>query len=171
MTDLIERPVGGIEPGVVHRRRWVWPAIAVAALLLGGVVGWAISTSVDDEQQRSLVVIGGTELTERQQAMVDASESLLIAYQTNDVDAILAAFTPQGEKYVVGDGPYRVDDGGLRAFVEGRDFSGMEMVEPMTVHENDVAMVAKVGDTEWLNVLVYTQSGEVLITDHLSFGP
>ena len=171
MTDLVERPVGGIEPAAVHRRRWVWPTIAILALLLGGVVGWAIGASADGEQQPSLVVIGGTELTERQQAMVDASERLLIAYQTNDVDAILAAFTPQGEKYVVGDGPYRVDDGSLRAFVEGRDFSGMEMVEPMTIHENDVSMVVRIGDTEWLNVLVYTQSGEVLITDHLSFGP
>ena len=56
-------------------------------------------------------------------------------------------------------------------FVEGRDFSGMEMVEPMTIHENDVSMVVRVGNAEWLNVVVYTQSGEVLITDHLSFGP
>ncbi len=41
----------------------------------------------------------------------------------------------------------------------------------MTVHENDVSLVVRVGTTEWLNVLVFTPSGDLLITDRLSFGP
>lgn len=157
-----------IEPA--HQRRWVWPVIALLALLIGAGVGWAIGTSADDEGE-PLVVIGATEITERQQAMVDTSERLLAAYQANDADAVLAEFTSEGEKYVVGDGTYRVDDGSLRAFVEGRDFSGMETIEPMTIHENDVTMVVRVGGNEWLNVFVFTPSGNVLVTDHLSFGP
>jgi hypothetical protein len=171
MTALIERPTDGSTPTVASRRRRVWPLAALLAMLLGAAVGWVIGSSSDEPSPPSLVVVGGTELTDRQQAMVDATHAYLAAHQTNDVDAILAAFAPQGQKYVVGDRAYRVDDGSLRAFLEARDFSAMELVEPITVHENDVAMVVSIGSTEWLNVLVFTTSGDLLITDHLSFGP
>lgn len=170
MQQLIEQSGENIDVGPTRRRGRAWPVIAVLAMLIGAGVGWAIGSSAHDERE-PLVVVGDTDITERQQAMIDTSERLLAAYQANDADAILAEFTSRGAKYVVGDGTYRVDDGSLRAFVESRDFSGMEMIEPMTIHENDVTMVVRVDGNEWLNVFVFTPSGDVLVTDHLSFGP
>lgn len=168
MQRSVERELSAPPSTSVRRPWWIVAVVAVVALLAGLVIGrW----TAPSEGTPEVVVPGGTELTDRQQQMIDASERYLVAYQTNDADAIVAAFTPQGEKYVVGDGTYRVDDGTLRAFVETNDYTGMEIVEPMTVHENDVAVVVAFGGFEFLNVLVFTESGEVLITDHLTFGP
>ena len=97
---------------------------ALVALLVGALGGWFLARSFDDKPTN--VVAGHVALTDRQREMIRVEEAYVKAWQANDVDAVLALYTPNGTLNLVpGSGDYRVDDGTLAAYVRSGDWSGL----------------------------------------------
>lgn len=178
MSQVMERAPGAeaVEPQQ-RRSRWVVAVVAmvaVVALAIAGLGGWFAGRAGEDDGGGGLprvINVGGQPLTDRQQEMLAVVDQLLVDYRANDADAIIATFTPRGEKVVVGLGTFRVDDGTLRTFLEGRNFASMELIEPIIIHENDVELVVSAAGAEWMNVFEFTTAGDVLVSSHVSFGP
>jgi hypothetical protein len=151
---------------VTQRRSRAWIAVilvAVIALAVGGVGGWMVRGEPDTP---AILLAGSGELTARQEQLLDTTRAAEAAWQTNDVDAILALYAPNGTFEAFG-AVYRVDDGSLRTYIESGEWSSLDVLEPMLVRDNEVLTFHDFGGALFSESLTYTGSGDVLIVSHV----
>lgn len=162
-TETLERPVAPTaDTHPAHgSRSLVVVLIAVVALLLGGLGGWLLRG--DDGGNDDVIVVNGSELTERQEEMLQIGDEYFAAVRDGDGDTLASLFVPEG--YVTFEQmnrEARVDDGSLARTVSGGVNPGLEIFEPVLVFGDTLVYTYELaGNT--IEVMKFTPSGEVEI--------
>jgi hypothetical protein len=162
-TETLERPVAQTaDTQPTHgSRSLVVVLIAVAALLLGGLGGWLLRG--DDGGTDDVIVVNGSELTERQEQMLQIGDEYFAAVRDGDGETLASLFVPEG--YVTFEQinrQARVDDGSLAQIVSGGVNPGLELYEPVLVSDDTLVYTyGLAGDTT--EVMKFTPTGEVQI--------
>ena len=139
----------------------------VLALVVGGLAGYLIRGD-DMEETGSVVPVGGTEVTSRQEEMADLMAEYEQAWLAGDGEAAEAVFGPGGTLRALGV-TYHADDGEIADFVGGPGWTVLEILEPMLVYD-DVALNFHTYDGLRTNVMTFTDDGEVKILSHVISG-
>lgn len=171
MTQVLESPTVDAPR---RRRGWMpWVGALVIAVLLGGVGGWFVRGALDGDDVADVVVVGGSELTARQQQMIDLHRQLVAEMQANDGAGVVSLFDPAGQVVFTKSGQeYRVDDGSLQEMVDAGincyvdPSRGFAMYEPLLV---DADMVVSAGMNEGVPFVALTEVtpyGDVRIERH-----
>lgn len=137
--------------------------VAVLALVLGALGSWAVFGLDDDP---TAIAAGGGELTERQEEMVAVLDDYTNAWDTSDGAAALETMTPTA--FVTFDNTsWRVEDGTLVRNIESGLYGpSLDHLDPILVEGNAIVAFHRYGGLEVANVFEFTNSGEVLITQH-----
>jgi hypothetical protein len=151
-----------VAPRSSTRTGMILALVVVLALALGGAIGWMIRGDGDGD----IVLAGEGELTARQGQMLDAVRDLEQLWQDGDTDGILEMFTPNGT-FEAFDTVYRVDDGTLAGFVDGGDWSSLDVFEPILVHGNEVLTFHRFGGQIYTESLTFTAGDDLLIVSHV----
>lgn len=152
------------EPATRSSHYLVIAIVAVLALALGGVAGWMLNGGEDTTA--GIVLAGDGELSARQEQMLELVRDNEQAWQSNDFDAILALYAPDGT-FEAFDTVYRVDDGSFESFLESGQWSSLEVYEPMLVRGNEVLTFHRFGGQPYSESISFTPTGELLITSHV----
>jgi hypothetical protein len=142
-----------------RRNRVLVVLITVVAVVLAAFIGWTIGGS---ESEPDVYVIGGGELTERQEEMVRVADEFDAALRDGDGEALLALFVPQGVLSVPGEPAYRADNGTLAEFMENRTRESLVSFPPTLVMGDSVLRYGSY-DGEHATLTRFTPSGDVLI--------
>lgn len=145
-------------------RYLVMAVVAVLALLVGGVAGWMLND--DGTTTPGIVLAGEGELSARQEQMLDVVRDAEVAWQRNDVDAILALYAPSAT-FEAFDTVYRVADGSFESYIESGSWGSLEVDEPMLVRGDDVLTFHRFGGRLYSEAFSFTPTGELLITSHV----
>jgi hypothetical protein len=144
--------------------------VAAIALGLGLFGGWMIwgSTEPDTDADAVVVVVGGGELTQRQEEMIEMLDVYGEAYLGNDGAAVVEIFAENGTMSGLGNPVLRADDGTLERFVNDFPVSdGPFYVEPVVVHDNTLRFAHKYVGRTYFDIVTFTSSGELRIVSHL----
>lgn len=163
--EAAQRPVETKEMTRSTRSRstWLVAIVAVFALILGALGGWAIRGS-DSDGDAAAYLAGEGELTDRQLEMVDIVSDYAEAWRSGDGEAV-AAFYTSGGRFTTYGNTYRAGDGSLAEFVDGGAWKSLTDFEPVLVKDNVVASIHRFSGT-FGNVFVFTTTGEPLIVLH-----
>jgi hypothetical protein len=142
-----------------RRYRVLLLLITLVALMLAAFIGWTIGSS---ESEPDLYVIGGGELTERQEEMVRVADEFDAALRDGDGETLLALFVPQGVLSVPGEPTHRVDDGTIAGFMENRSRESLVSFPPTLVMGDSVLRYGSY-DGEHATLTRFTPNGDVLI--------
>jgi hypothetical protein len=149
----------------------MWPLTAVAALLLGLVVGFLLWGG--SEGQPAVVTRNGVELTQRQVEMVDVAEQYVAAWQANDGDALTSFMTPDATfSHADLNDEYTVADGSLQTLVSRTAvYSTMQLDEPMLVDGDHLVLVGRIDsmNLEFLSVIDFTSDDPPLIESEVVY--
>jgi len=162
----IERPrVERISTTESGHRSAITLIAAIAALMLGLLAGFLV-WGMDETDSTAPVAAGGSELTTRQEQMVDLLDDYVEAWRTGDGEAAAALFTDNGV-FTVNGTEYRVDDGGLAQVVTDLPTPALDVVEPVLLDETGMLHFHTIGglDTD-SDVYRFTAGGELLIISH-----
>lgn len=136
--------------------------VAVVALLLGGLGGWFVRGSSDDPDA---VVAGGSELTQRQEDMLEMFYDYTDAMLANDGAAAVALFVPTGTWS--GDfGDRSVEDGSIEAFVDTFNFQPPMFSAPILVDGDRLHYVHEYMDGSYYDAVTFTSTGDLKIINH-----
>lgn len=137
--------------------------VGVIALLLGGVVGWAIRGN-DGGGDPAAAVVGSESLTARQEQMVELHRDYLEAWRAGDVEAIRAMYTPDGT-FTFNDVTYEVRS------PEFADHVGLgvvgELLPPHLIKGNTMLNFVEVVGYSSENILTFTSAGEPRLIGHV----
>lgn len=162
----IERPrVERISTTETTHRSAITPIAAIVALMLGLLAGFLV-WGTDDTSSTAPVAVGGSELTTRQEQMVDLVDDYVEAWRAGDGEAAAALFTDDGV-FTIDGTEFRVDDGGLARVVAERRTPALDVIEPVLL--NDTGML-HFHTIDGMNVdsdlYRFTADGELLIISH-----
>ena len=159
----VERPVS---PDANRRPTIAWLAVvAAAAASIGLLVGF-LAWGGDDRDPTAPVAVGGDDLTQRQQQMVDLVDDYTAAWRAGDGDAVAALFAADGVATIVGQ-ELPVEGGVLAAYVEANPLPTLDVLEPMLVGEAGMLNYHEAAGFGTLsNVIEFTTEGELLIVSH-----
>lgn len=157
-ADATLPPATDSKPAV---RRWVGYAAIALALVLGMFVGAFAFGAGDDETE----VVSATELTDRQQEMVEIVPQYIGAWQDTDGDAAASFMTDSGVvRYTPQGSNYHVSDDTLQLHISNGPYDGLRTVDPMLVYENRIVLTGTIDDNlTWLSIVEFTESGDVEI--------
>ena len=162
---MIERP--RVErPAVADtKRRSVITLIAVVVAMLLGLAGGYLAWGTDDSDSTASVATGDSDLTARQEQMVDLIADAEAAWKIGDGDAAAAMFTEDGVLTVFGT-EYPVEGGELARYVNS-GFASLDVLEPVLVSDNVALSFHTYGSFGTLeDVYEFTTEGELLFTSH-----
>lgn len=142
-----------------RRGRVLVALIALVALVWAAFIGWTLGNS---ESESDVYVIGGGELTERQEEMVRVADEFDTALRDGDGAALLALYVPQGVLTVPHEPDYRADDGTLAEFMENRTRESLVSFPPTLVMGDSVLRYGSYAG-EHATLIRFTSSGDVLI--------
>ena len=157
-----------VTPTSIERRPLVAVLIAVGALLVGVLAGWVLWGSDDASDGAEVVVVGGGELTDRQEEMLRVVDEAHGAIIEGDGDALAALFVPQGLLRDPNHGmELRVDDGSLAGQINAGPAPSYQVDEPVVVLGDMVISTGSWGD-DFVHVFLFTPGGDVrIISDTL----
>ena len=148
------------------RRSLILVFVAVIALGLGMFGGWMIWGSTDNPD--GVVVVGGGELTQRQEEMVDMLDEYGVAYLGNDGAAVVEMYAENGTLSGLGNPVLHANDGTLEEFVNEFSFpDGPFDPEPVVVHENTVRFAHEYAGRTYFDIVTFTSMGELHIASHV----
>jgi hypothetical protein len=169
-TEAMEQATTEAEvtPTGSDRHPMIAAVIAVAALLVGFLAGWVLWGPADASDGADVVVVGGGELTDRQEEMLRVADEAHGAIIEGDGDALAALFVPQGYLRDPGHNmELRVDDGSLASQINAGPAPSYQVDEPIVVHGDMVISTGSWGD-DVVHVFLFTPGGDVrIITDTL----
>jgi hypothetical protein len=157
----VERPVASD----TKRRSVITPIALVVAVVLGLLAGFLV-WGLGDTDSTAPVAAGGSELTARQEQMIDLLDDYVAAWRIGDSEAAATMFTENGVFTWLGT-EYRVDDGALANVVTSLPVPTLDVLEPVLV--NDTGMLhfhTVTGMGTFSNVFEFTADGELLIISH-----
>lgn len=159
----IERPrVERAAQPETGQRSMITPMAVVIALLVGFLAGFLL-WGLNDTNPRA-VAVGGDNLTDRQEQMVDFVDDAKAAWQQGDGDAVAAMFTEDGVMTIWGT-EYR--GGEIARYVDSDIFASLEVFEPVLVSDNEMITFHTVAGFGTLNEFMeFTPEGELLIINH-----
>lgn len=170
MERTIERPrVGPAETTDNGRRTASLVLTAIVAAAVGLLAGFLLWDS--DGGEPDAVVVGGGELTARQEEMLELIDDYELAWRNGDGEAVAALFTEQGVLDVIGT-EVPIEGGALADYVDGHPAPTLEVLEPALVSGDRLVNLHRigaegvVGPGRYSNVFEFTSEGEVLIVSH-----
>lgn len=170
MTQILERSHEMQHTQTAARRsRWLWPAIALVALLSGVLGGWWAGRDRDVSNPPAAVAAGNVALTPRQEDMVEMARNYLAAWRSNDAATVLAFYTPYASFVETPSGmSYNVADGSMQVYLDSADWSSMEVVDPILVNGHELIVISRLGGVQFTNLLRFTLTGELLVQLHMT---
>ena len=148
------------------RRSLIFVLVAAIAIGLGLFGGWIIWGSTDDPDV--IVVVGGSELTQRQEEMIDMLDEYGVAFLGNDAAAIIEMYAENGTMNMLSNPVLRANDGTLEEFITDFRFpDGPFYVEPVVVHENTLRFAHEYAGRTYFDIMTFTNGGELHVTSHV----
>lgn len=137
--------------------------LAAFALVAGLVGGYFLrgTDSVDD-----VVLVGGGQMTDRQEEIVALFEDYTDAWLQGDGEAVAAMFVDNGTATILGT-TYRIDDGTLAGYVDRDPVPDLDIMEPSIMHDNTLVDFHEVPMGEYINIMRFTATGDVQIVSHV----
>ena len=131
----VERPAAPALKG----RPIITATALVAALLVGVLTGYLLWGTDDNTDPATVdaVATGGTELTARQEQMIDLLDAYEEAWQNGDGEAVAAMFTENGMVTMLGT-ELPVESGVLADHVTASPATTLDVLEPHLVDGNRV---------------------------------
>jgi hypothetical protein len=162
----IERPQVDRPVAPDTKRRPMIMLIGVLIALALGVLAGFVLWGTDDTTSTAAVAAGGTELTPRQEQMVDLVDDYGVAWRNGDSEAAAAMFTENGALTVFGT-EYPVEGDALAGYISAFPQPTLDLLEPVLVSDDGMIMFHTIaGMGTFSDVFRFTADGELLIISH-----
>lgn len=150
--------------------RWLTAAVVGVVALVMGVAGGALFSSGSVGDEPGVVVVSGGEPTDRQAEMVAIVDDYIAGWQATDGDRVASYMTDDGYVEYIGSlGTYRVADGSLQERISNGPYNTLMRLGPKVVYDDRIVIFGDFQNSSvnWLSIVQFTRSGDVLITSEV----